>query len=354
VHDRPLARVEVVDMRQDFRSRGEADPVSQRLEALLLAGLERGEQSLLLLNRRGYATFVLCRECGAVLSCPRCSVSLVLHRREGRLRCHYCDHARALPGRCPECDGEHLHWGGTGTQRLEERLRSRLGGGRLVRLDRDAVRRRGEAERILTGFASGEWDVLLGTQMVAKGHDFPRVTLVGVLAAESTLCLPDFRAAERTFHLLTQVVGRAGRGDAPGRAVIQTFQPDHYAIQHACAQDHEAFYRQEIRFRKLLQHPPFTVLANLVVSRSGAREAQGQAGVLAGDISRRGEGYLRVVGPAPAPLARLRGKHRFQILVKARARGRLLEVLRASLEAHRASGHPDRHVTVDVDPVSLL
>jgi primosomal protein N' (replication factor Y) len=354
VHDRPLARAEVVDMREDFRSRGEADPLSQRLEALLREGLERGEQSVLLLNRRGYATFVLCRACGAVLACPRCSVSLVLHRHEGRLRCHYCGHWRALPRRCPDCDGQHLHWGGEGTQRMEERLRARLEGVRLVRLDRDAVRRKGEAERILSGFAKGEWDVLLGTQMVAKGHDFPRVTLVGVLAAESTLCLPDFRAAERTFHLLTQVAGRSGRGSKPGRAIIQTFQPDHYAIRHACAQDHEGFYRQEIRFRKLLQHPPFTVLANLVVSRSEPREADLQAGALAGEVSRRGEGYLRVVGPAPAPLARLRGKHRVQVLVKGRARGRLLDVLRASLEAQRAAGYPERHVMVDVDPISLL
>ncbi len=354
IYDRPMARAEVVDMREEFQVRGVADPLSRRLEDYLRQGLERGEQSLLLLNRRGYATFVLCRECGEAVSCPACSVSLVLHLAERRLRCHYCGHSRTSPVKCPGCGGKHLHQGGEGTQRMEERLRSRFEGVRLVRLDRDTARRRGEGERILRGFADGEWDVLLGTQMVAKGHDFPRVTLVGVLAAESTLCLPDFRAAERTFHLITQVVGRSGRGETPGRAVIQTFQPDHYAIRHACAQDYRAFYDEEIRFRKLLQYPPFTVLANLVVSQREEDGARRQAEALAADLEERGKEFLRVVGPAPAPLARLRGQHRFQILLKARARGRILDVLERALEAHGQAGFSLRNVNVDMDPVSLL
>jgi primosomal protein N' (replication factor Y) len=354
VQDRPLARTEVVDMREEFRSRGVADPLSRRLESLLRAGLERGEQSLLLLNRRGYATFVLCRECGAAVSCPQCSVTLVLHRAEARLRCHHCHYWRRQPETCPACGSGHLHWGGEGTQRMEERLRARLEDVRMVRLDRDAVRRRGEAERILTGFDRGEWDVLLGTQMVAKGHDFSRVTLVGVLAAESTLCMPDFRAAERTFHLITQVVGRSGRGRSPGQAVIQTFQPQHYAIRHACEQDYLKFFEHEIRFRKLLQYPPFTVLANLIIARPGEDDACSQAQALAGELGKLGQEHVRVVGPAPAPLARLRGRFRFQILLKARARGRLLDVLRGALAAHRRQGHSERHVMVDMDPVSLL
>ncbi len=354
VEDRPMARTEVVDMREEFRSRGVADPLSRRLESLLRAGLERGEQSLLLLNRRGYATFVLCRECGEAVSCPQCSVTLVLHRSEARLRCHHCGYWRRQPETCPACGGGHLHWGGEGTQRMEERLRARLEGVRIVRLDRDAVRRRGEAERILTGFDRGEWDVLLGTQMVAKGHDFSRVTLVGVLAAESTLCMPDFRAAERTFHLITQVVGRSGRGRTPGQAVIQTFQPQHYAIRYACEQDYLKFFEHEIRFRKLLQYPPFTVLANLIIARREENAARSQAQALAGELGVLGKEHVRVVGPAAAPLARLRGLFRFQILLKARARGRLLEVLRGALDAHRRQGHSERHVMVDMDPMSLL
>ncbi len=354
VRDRPMARTEVVDMREEFRSRGVADPLSRRLESLLRAGLERGEQSLLLLNRRGYATFILCRECGEAVSCPQCSVTLVLHRSEARLRCHHCGYWRRQPETCPACGGGHLHWGGEGTQRMEERLRARLEGVRMVRLDRDAVRRRGEAERILTGFDRGEWDVLLGTQMVAKGHDFSRVTLVGVLAAESTLCMPDFRAAERTFHLITQVVGRSGRGRSPGRAVIQTFQPQHYAIRYACEQDYRKFFEHEIRFRKLLQYPPFTVLANLIIGRRVEDDARSQAQALAGELGLLGKEHVRVVGPAAAPLARLRGRFRFQILLKARARGRLLDVLRGALDAHRRQGHSERHVMVDMDPMSLL
>lgn len=354
VQDRPMARTEVVDMREEFRARGVADPLSRRLESLLRAGLEKGEQSLLLLNRRGYATFVLCRECGEAVSCPQCSVTLVLHRSEARLRCHHCGHSRRQPETCPACGGGHLHWGGEGTQRMEERLRARLEGVRMVRLDRDTVRRRGEAERILSGFDRGEWDVLLGTQMVAKGHDFSRVTLVGVLAAESTLCMPDFRAAERTFQLITQVVGRSGRGGTPGQAVIQTFQPQHYAIRHACEQDYLKFFEHEIGFRKLLQYPPFTVLTNLIIARQDEDLARLQAQALADELGKLGKEHVRVVGPAAAPLARLRGRFRFQILLKARKRGRLQEVLRGALDAHRRQGHSERHVMVDMDPMSLL
>ena len=354
IRGRPMAHAEVVDMRQEFRRRGVADPLSERLISLLKEGLQRGEQSLLLLNRRGYSTFLLCRECGTVVSCPRCSVSLVLHRAEGKLRCHHCGYWRGIPGSCPACRSKHLHWGGGGTERLEEHLRSCLAGAKLVRLDRDTVRRQGAAERILLGFERGEWDVLLGTQMIAKGHHFPRVTLVGVLAAESTLALPDFRAAERTFDLVMQVVGRAGRGDVGGRAVVQTFQPEHYAIQTACEQDYEAFYQHEIRFRRNLQHPPFTRLANLLVSGRNEECTANQAAALAQTLRQQGRSHVRVVGAAPAPLARLRGRHRFQVLVKARARGRLLDTLRAALRIHGDQGHPVRRVAVDMDPINLL
>ena len=354
VAGRPMASVEVVDMRRECSEGDEANGISRRLRSLLQERLEGGEQSILLLNRRGYATFILCRECGELVQCPSCSVSMVFHRGEGRLRCHYCDHSRGFPERCPSCKGARLLAGGEGTERLEENLAALFPDARLCRLDRDTVRRRGAAERLLQEFGRGEGDILLGTQMVAKGHDFPRVTLVGVLGAEATLGLPDFRAAERTFQLLTQVAGRAGRGDAPGHVVIQSFQPDHYAIRHARAQDYDAFYEEEMRFRRRLQYPPFCVLANLVVSRRRPDEALALAHRLVRALHRAGDGHLRVLGPAAAPLAKLRGMHRVQILVKARTRGRLGVAVRGALASLEERGNTARCVAVDIDPVSLL
>lgn len=354
VEDRPLARAEIVDMREEFREIGRARALSRALVDGLQETLGAGHQSVLLLNRRGYATFLLCRDCGELVRCPSCSVSLVLHRAEGRMRCHYCGHARPVPETCDNCGGQRLRSGAEGTERLEELLAEAVPEARVVRLDRDTVRRRGEAERILSGFGRGDWDILLGTQMVAKGHDYPRVTLVGVLAAEGTLGLPDFRAAERTFQLLTQVAGRSGRGKTPGRVLIQTFQPDHYAVRHACSQDYEGFYEEEVRFRRLLQYPPFTVLANLIVSRTKPDTAARQGEALAGALRDRGGAFVRVLGPAPAPLSRLRGLHRVQVLLKARARGRLADAIRWALDRTESAGFPRRHVIVDMDPASLL
>jgi primosomal protein N' (replication factor Y) len=354
VGDRPLARAEVIDMRAEFREVGRARALSRALVDGLQDTLGAGHQSVLLLNRRGYATFLLCRDCGELSRCPSCSVSLVLHRGEGRMRCHYCGHARPVPETCDACGGRRLRSGAEGTERLEELLAGVVPDARVVRLDRDTVRRRGEAERILSGFGRGDWDILLGTQMVAKGHDYPRVTLVGVLAAEGTLGLPDFRAAERTFQLLTQVAGRSGRGDAPGRVLIQTFQPDHYAVRHACSQDYEGFYEEEVRFRRLLQYPPFTVLANLIVSRTKLDTAVRQGEAVSAALRVRGGAFLRVLGPAPAPLSRLRGLYRVQILLKARARGRLADAIRWALDRTESAGFPRRHVSVDMDPASLL
>jgi len=353
VGERTLATAEIVDMRAEFDRDEGASPLSARLRERLGETLARREQAILLLNRRGYSAFLLCRTCGEIPGCPRCSVALSMHRAAAKLRCHTCGYWRGIPTACPRCGGDRLDAGGEGTEKLEAAVASLYPGVRVGRLDRDTTRRAGAATAVLEAFERGDVDVLVGTQMVAKGHDFPRVTLVGVLQAEAALALPDFRASERTFALLTQVAGRAGRGGAESAAVIQTFAPDHYAIRHAAAQDYAAFFAEEIRYRRLLQYPPFTYLAALVVARPSEAAAQRHAEALAVEITKAGGGFLRVLGPAPAPLARRRGEHRVQILVKARARGRLRDAIHGALIALDARGLPRRHVAVDVDPASL-
>jgi primosomal protein N' (replication factor Y) len=353
VGDRPLATAEIVDMRAEFGRDGGASPLSARLRERLAETLGRREQAILLLNRRGYSAFLLCRTCGEIPGCPRCSVALSVHRAGGKIRCHTCGYWRGIPTACARCGGDRLDAGGEGTERLEAAVAATFPGARVGRLDRDSARRAGAATSLLQAFERGELDVLVGTQMVAKGHDFPHVTLVGVLQAEAALALPDFRASERTFALLTQVAGRAGRGAADSSAVIQTFTPDHYAIRHAAAQDYAAFYAEEIRYRRLLQYPPFTYLAVLIVGRPSEAAAQRHAEALARELMSAGGGFLRVLGPAPAPLARRRGEHRVQILVKARARGRLHDAIHGAMAALDVRGLPRRHVAVDVDPVSL-
>jgi primosomal protein N' (replication factor Y) len=259
VHDRPLAQVSVVDMREEYAAAGPDLVLSRRLQAALQERLDRREQSVVLLNRRGYATAVFCRQCAGTVDCPNCSVSLVVHG-EGtgarRAQCHYCNYTVRVPTVCPLCAAPYLEQAGFGTERVEKEVRSVCPTARVARIDRDAIRRRGALETLLMRFRQGEIDVLVGTQMVAKGHDFPGVTLVGVISADIGLGLADFRAAERTFQLLTQVAGRAGRGDRPGEAIVQTLYPDHYSIQLACRQDYPAFYDARLRFRTSLLYPP--------------------------------------------------------------------------------------------------
>jgi len=349
VFDRPLAGVRVVDMRRELAEQGPDVILSRTLSEGLAERLARGEQSLVLLNRRGFATAVFCRQCGGTLECPNCSVSLTLHRADRRARCHYCNHAVSVPTACPLCAGPYLEQAGFGTERVEAEVRARLPGARVARLDRDAVRRRGAALDLLARFAARELDVLVGTQMIAKGHDFPAVTLVGVVSADVGLGLADFRAAERTFQLLTQVVGRAGRGDTRGEAVIQTLYPNHYSIRHACRQDYAAFFEDELAYRTAMRYPPVVALVNAVVRSGSAGDAMGAAADLARRL-RRLAGF-RVLGPAVAPMGRLRGEHRAQIFLKGTNRRAMREALRAALD-----GRPDlrRRVTIDVDPMSVL
>jgi primosomal protein N' (replication factor Y) len=349
-----LPAIERVDMRSEFAATGRESILSRRLLQALRERLERGEQSLVLLNRRGFSTFVLCRACGETVECRRCSIALTLHLRERRLRCHYCDDRRPVPESCPACASPHLHFGGTGTERLEETLRGALPGARIERLDRDTARGRGSVEECLLRVERGEVDVLLGTQMIAKGHDFPNVTLVGVVGADALLGLPDFRAGERTFQLLSQVAGRSGRGARGGEVILQAFDPDHHAIRAAAAHDYEGFAAREAAFRKAARYPPFCALAVLLVKDREFDRAMASAGVVASVLRAGAPKGIQVLGPAAAPLERLRGEYRVQILLKADGRTLLKETLAAMLETLDRRKERLERLVIDVDPVSTL
>jgi primosomal protein N' (replication factor Y) len=354
VLDRPLAAVTVVDMREEYAAEGPDVVLSRMLREALIERVERKEQALVLLNRRGFATVVFCRQCAATLECPNCSVSLVVHGegRARRARCHYCDYSARVPEACPHCSGSYLEQAGFGTERVEAEVRRACPSARVARLDRDAIRRKGALAGLLSRFRDGDIDVLVGTQMIAKGHDFAGVTLVGVVSADVGLGLADFRAAERTFQLLTQVAGRAGRGEQPGEAIVQTLYPHHYSIQLACRQDYRAFYDREVQFRRSMRYPPMVSLINTVVHSRTLAGALDDADDLARRLRASGVGAdFIVLGPAPAPLGRLRGEYRAQLLVKGTNRRRMREALTIAIAARPAV---QRRAIVDVDPLSVL
>jgi len=354
VEDRPLPEVEIVNMREEYTAQSKQVVFSRRLLQAVAGRLERREQTMILLNRRGYAAFLLCRHCGFTFQCTSCSVAMTYHRSIDKLLCHYCGLARRPPARCPECHSEYIYYVGEGTERLESELKSLFPDARMGRIDRDTMRHMRDYERVLGGFASGKIDILVGTQMIAKGHDFPRVTLVGVVGADAALSLPDFRAAERTFQLLTQVAGRSGRGDQPGEVVIQSYFPDHYTFQLACTQRFEDFYARESRYRKAMFYPPFTALAGIMVMDRDAGRAAKLAREIGEFLDSLRSTAVRILGPAPAPLERIKQVHRHQLLIKSSSRGvlhRMLEQLRAHLEERKIGA---TRVIVDVDPMSLL
>jgi len=349
VEDRPLPKVHIVDMR-------EAAPrpaiLSPRLRQAIGSRLSSGEQVILFLNRRGYATFLLCPACGEAVRCPECGVSLTYHRAEREVRCHHCALARPAPNLCARCGGHNIRFSGFGTERVEKELAEIFPQARSGRLDRDTTAEKGSHLRIVSRFRSAETNVLIGTQMVAKGFDFPGVTLVGVVSADTSLNLPDFRAAERTFQLLTQVSGRSGRGEKKGEVIVQTFRPEHYSVTAAARQDYEGFYRQEVESRRELSYPPFSQLANLVISAEQESEARGRAERLAELLrGHRPADELEVLGPAAAPIAKLRGRHRWHLLARARP-GELHLALREALS--QVGDWVAMGLTVDVDPVSLM
>ena len=346
-----LARVEIVDRRAMLKAGG--DPIlGPALRDALVARLARREQSLVLLNRRGYATSLLCRECGQEAMCPNCSVSLTLHQGGRSALCHYCGHETGAPTACPSCRGAYLRLSGFGTERVAEAVLAALPGARVERLDRDRASRRGVLAQILAAFESGEIDVLVGTQMIAKGHDFPRVTLVGVVDADVGLGIPDFRSAERTFQLLTQVAGRAGRGETAGEVILQSHMPDHYALGHACAQDYESFFEREMEFRRTMGYPPVAALVNVIVRAAEAPKGAAEADALARALRASAGGRYRVLGPAHAPLARLRSEHRFQVVLKGH-RPAMRDAVKAALVARYGSQRWPG-IAVDVDPLSVM
>ncbi len=353
VENRPLAEVRIVDLREEFRREHRAPPVSESLRAAIAEHLAEGTQALVLINRRGYSWSQLCRSCGAFLQCENCSIALTYHKSRQRLECHYCGHAIRPPAQCPKCASEYLYYVGHGAEHVEEYLHETFPSARVARLDRDTVRTKREYQRVLGAFARGEIDVLVGTQMVAKGHDFQRVTLVGVVAADLALSRPDFRAAERTFQLLAQVAGRAGRGELPGEVLVETYYPDHYAIQHAAKQDYAAFYEKETHFRRMLHYPPYTALAHLVVRDRRIENAIRWSRALGTYFSPFESRGVKVLGPAAAPLARLRREYRFQFVLKSPQRAALGKALAGCLDFCEAKEIPGAAVLVDVDPTSL-
>jgi primosomal protein N' (replication factor Y) (superfamily II helicase) len=350
VLDRPLADVRIVDMRAEYAANGPDVILSSFLVAALGSRLERGEQAIVLLNRRGFATVMFCRECAHTLECPNCSVSLTVHKAIRRARCHYCNYSMTLPAACVKCSGTYLEQAGFGTERVESEIAAIFPSARIARVDRDTIRRRGAISGVLGRFAAGELDVLVGTQMLAKGHDFPRVTLVGVISADVGLGLADFRAGERTFQLLTQVAGRAGRGVLPGEAIIQTLYPTHYSIRHACRQDYHAFFADELEYRQRMKYPPAVALINCVVKARTREAALADAGEIVRALRWGGEPY-RVLGPAPAPLGRLKGEYRAQFFMKGTQRAPMRKALMIALESRTDIR---RRTTVDVDPMSVL
>jgi len=353
IERRPMPQVELIDMREEFLATRKHATFSRALIDAVTARLANGEQSMLLLNRRGFSSFVACRACGERVECANCSVTLTFHRRDRRMLCHYCNFSARVPERCPKCDSEYIQFMGVGSERVEAELNGAFPKARIARLDRDAINGKRDYETILAGFRDGDFDILVGTQMIAKGHDIPNVTLVGIVSADVGLGLPDFRAAERTFQLLTQAGGRAGRGETPGIVLIQTINPDHYAIQCAAAQDYQAFYEKEIHFRRALTYPPFAALANVIVQGRDDEEALSRSAALGRVLQPAPEG-VRVLGPAAAALARLKNEYRYQMLLKAATRKRLNQILGDLRRFAASEKWPPTSLVIDVDPVTLL
>ena len=364
VKNRPLPEVELIDMRREFQETGQEQLFSRSLVAQTQAALDRGEQALILLNRRGYSFAVLCRACGEKLECENCAIALTHHKptldesgmaRAGqRLECHYCGYKRKVPSKCPKCASEHLYYLGAGSQQGEERLGEIFPSARIGRMDRDTVRGRHDLERLLARLHSGEINLLVGTQMIAKGHDIHGVTLVGVVGCDHALSMPDFRAAERVFQLMTQVSGRAGRGELPGRVVVQTYYPDHYAILAASKHDFATFVERELKYRRWMHYPPFGALANVLVQSEKLEDAAKWSAELGKWFEKAAVPNLRVLGPCTAPIARIKGVYRFHLLLKAASRKALNEALRGALAHADKAGVPRRNVVVDVDAQRLM
>ena len=351
IDNRPLPEVQVVDMREE-----KSYILSHYLRQELEKTLERGEQVILFLNRRGFSSFSLCRRCGHVLRCKNCNVSLTYHASRDKLICHYCDYEEIPPRICPKCQSSYIRRLGIGTQQVEREVMKLFPSARIQRMDSDTTAKRKSHVRIFEAFKEKAVDILLGTQMIAKGLDFPEVTLVGVISADTSLNFPDFRSSERTFQLLTQVAGRAGRGSMPGKVIVQTYSPEHYAVVAAKSHDYDSFYKQELEFRRGLLYPPFTHFTTLTLSGLNQERVESSASVLADIITRlRGKGKVDILGPAPAPLSRIKRKYRWQLTLKAKRVSHIHKIL-TSLRDEIQGNQMLKGVSIiiDVDPVGML
>jgi primosomal protein N' (replication factor Y) (superfamily II helicase) len=353
VENRLMPEVELIDMRTEFLETRKQSTFSRRLLTAIGEKLEAGEQVMLLHNRRGFSSFAACRSCGERVQCVNCSLTLTYHKRDRRMLCHYCSYAERVPSRCPKCQSEHIYFLGLGSERVEDELHREFPHARIARMDRDTVTGKRHFETILTGFRERAFDILVGTQMIAKGHDIPNVTLVGVISADIGLGMPDFRAAERTFQLLTQVAGRAGRGQLPGQVLVQTINPDHYAIRLAASQDFLAFYNQELHFRKAMRYPPFSALANVLLRSEKQEDAMRMSSEIAHFLTPPPDN-IKVLGPAEAPVPRLKNEYRYQLLIKAKDRHALNHILQQLRTYALDQKWHATALVIDVDPLTLL
>ncbi len=354
VNDKPLPRIDIIDMKVQKEMHGKAPILSDTLIAAIKETLASREQVLLFLNKRGFDTFLVCGDCGYNFTCPNCAVALKSHLAENLVKCHYCDYSQKAMPLCPKCRGSRILNYGTGTQKLEKELETLFPKARICRMDSDTTARKGAQEKILSALEQKEIDILLGTQMITKGHDFPFITLVGVISADTSLNMPDFRAAEKTFQMLTQVAGRGGRGDAKGHVIIQTFNPEHYALKHTRHHDYKSFYEEEIESRKALKYPPYSQIINLrlssvkisVLSRTAKELGQDAKAIAAG-----ADNAVEIIGPAESPLAKIRGEHRMQMLIKGKDSKLMHQIAARLMEKHATS---TVKITVDVDPENFM
>lgn len=348
-----LPTIDVVDMRQEVEN-GNVSSFSMSLQEKLQERLEKNEQSVLLLNRRGYSSFVMCRDCGYVLPCPNCDISLTLHMDSKTMKCHYCGHEERIPYRCPNCGQDKIRYYGTGTQKVEEELQTLLPDSRILRMDVDTTRRKGAHEKILRTFGEGQADILLGTQMIAKGLDFPNVTLVGVLNADTALNLPDFRSSERTFQLLTQVSGRAGRAEKPGEVIIQSFNPEHYAIQLAKAQDYEDFYTKEMYIRHRGDYPPYYFTVQITASHPEENEAAKQMFQIATKLKQGLSSQAILLGPTPNAIMRVNNRYFYQVIIKYKQEPMLQPLLKEILTDTQRATARGLKLSIDAEPMKFI
>ncbi|ASB89667.1 primosomal protein N' [Bacillus sonorensis] len=354
VNSQVMPDVSLVDMREELRS-GNRSMFSKALMEELEKTLEKGEQAVLFLNKRGYSSFVMCRDCGYVIQCPHCEISLTYHRFGQRLKCHYCGFETGMPSSCPECRSEHIRYFGTGTQRVEEELTKILPAARVIRMDVDTTSRKGAHEKLLTAFGKGEADILLGTQMIAKGLDFENVTLVGVLSADTMLHIPDFRAAEKTFQLMTQVSGRAGRHEKPGRVIIQTYTPSHYSIQLTKTHDYEAFFQQEMLHRREQAYPPYYYLALITVSHEEVAKTALVTEKIAQYLKANISNDAKILGPVASPIARIKDRYRYQCVIKYKQENQLTSLLKNIMDHYKRDIEQKQlTISIDMNPYMMM